>query len=87
MRDASAFAVTPETKLHRPTDLRGGGGFGGLRDRPVPTAFFPRVERCAIVVWRVEKGSFEIDPQTSRGQHAWQILYSMSGRHHVQLLV
>jgi hypothetical protein len=43
-------SVTPETKLHRPTDLhacveerrrRGWVGFGGLRDRPSPPPLVP----------------------------------------------
>jgi hypothetical protein len=78
----------PETRLHRLTDRlawRIEWRIWWIARPSVPTASFPRVERCAVV-WRVEKGSFEIDPQTSRGQYAWQILY-LGGRHHVRLLV
>ena len=39
--------------------------------------FSPGGEMCTVV-WSVERERvdrwFEIDPQTSRGQHAWQIL-------------
>jgi hypothetical protein len=63
VHDASAFAVTPETKSHRPTDLHAcveeepwrRGWVWWIARPTVSTASFPRAERCAQYggpVWR-----------------------------------
>lgn len=63
MHDASAFApshqtavVTPETKLHRPADLRGGAVVDGLRDR-LHRLFSPGGEMCGS---SVESGEIRV---------------------------
>jgi hypothetical protein len=91
MHDASAFAVTPETKLHRPTDLHAcvkeeeeeeeeeeeGLGLVDCATDRLHRLFSPGGEMCTVG-WSAERGFCclrFIDPQTSRGQHAWQILH------------
>ena len=63
MHDASAFAVTLETKLHRPTDLQacveeeGLGWWIGLRDRlRLHRLFSPGGEMCTVGWSSVERG-------------------------------